>query len=364
MTALQSHVQLQICKPGFELDVNVELASRGITVLFGASGSGKTTMLRCIAGLERAQQATVVIAGECWHDSAAGLFVPTWKRALGYVFQEASLFEHLSVRGNLEFAQRRASPAHMHSRLLTADYAINILGLNDLLDRSASELSGGERQRVAIARALASNPQILFLDEPLASLDEPRRREVLPWLERLRDELEIPMVYVTHAADEVIRLADTLVVLDEGRVRAAGPLQSVMSQVQPAIQIGDDLSSMMVGQVRGHDARWHLSEVVTDGGSLWLADSGLVTGQSVRLRLAARDISIATSRPAGVSIQNVLQGAVIDILEDANPAHALLRLQCGGQPVLARVTQRAVHQLALHTGQQVWLQVKAVALLR
>ncbi len=215
-----TRLKLGLPRPGgFRLDVDLALPGQGITALFGASGSGKTTLLRCVAGLERAA-GRVDVAGAQWQDDEGGVFVPTWQRRLGYVFQEASLFDHLDVARNLAYGQRRARSEAVGGLGLEA--AVALLGIGPLLQRRPAQLSGGERQRVAIARALAADPQVLLLDEPLASLDAPRRQDVLPWLERLRDEWRIPMLYVTHAVDEVARLADTVVVLAEGRAIAPG----------------------------------------------------------------------------------------------------------------------------------------------
>lgn len=361
----RSHcIHVHLDKPGFRLEVDVRLPQQGISVLFGPSGSGKTTLLRCIAGLERAPQGTICVHGETWQDTSRGVFVPTWKRPLGYVFQEASLFAHLDVAGNLEFARRRAAPASDGSPLLTVDFAVRTLGLEHLLHRRTTELSGGERQRVAIARALATNPSLLLLDEPLASLDEARRLEVLPWLERLRDELKIPMVYVSHATDEVIRLADTLLVLEQGKVQACGPLQDVMAATEPLVRLGGEVASLVVGQVAEHDAQWHLTEVRCGPGRFWLPDGNLVAGQTVRLRVQARDVSIATRLPQDVSIQNVVPCTLVAIQPDQHPAQALVRLDFAGTLLWARVTRRAVEQLALQPGQQVWAQVKAMALVK
>lgn len=358
------HVALQVQRASFSLAVDLALPADGISVVYGPSGSGKTTLLRCLAGLERAHDARLEVCGQVWQDDAAGVFVPTYQRPLGYVFQEASLFTHLSVAGNIEFARRRAHPRRDGSPLMTPDLAIRILGLGPLLHRQTTDLSGGERQRVAIARALASNPSILLLDEPLASLDEARRREVLPWLEQLRAELRIPMVYVSHASDEVIRLADFLVVLEQGAVRAAGPVEQVLAQTAPLIRVGGEVSSLIQGRVRACDERWHLSEVEFGGGTLWLAETGLQPGQAVRLRVLARDVSVATALPSGTSIQNVVSCSVIDIQPDEHPAQALVRLDARGTQLWARLTLRAVAQLGLQPGQQVWAQVKAVALAR
>ena len=226
--------------------MDLHLPGSGITVLFGASGSGKTSVLRCVAGLERAHPGLVVVDGEVWQDDTAQVFLPTHQRALGYVFQESSLFAHLDVLGNLRYGLKRARSAQAEATLQTA---IELLGIGRLLQRRPGQLSGGERQRVAIARALATSPRLLLLDEPMAALDLARRQEIMPWLERLRDELHIPMLYVTHSADELARLADHLVVLEGGQVKAAGPVDQVLSSVHLPMVLGDDAGALLRGQV-------------------------------------------------------------------------------------------------------------------
>ena len=354
-----SHIRLALARSEFRLQVDLDLPARGITVLFGPSGSGKTTVLRCVAGLERASDAIVRIGGELWQDEAAGVFLPTWQRPLGYVFQEASLFEHLDVQGNLDYGRKRASSG---SQAIALDAVIALLGIGHLLARRTHELSGGERQRVAIARALATQPRLLLLDEPLASLDHARRQEILPWLERLRDGLQIPMLYVTHSADEVARLADTLVVLDQGKVVASGPTAQVLARIDTPVVLGEDAGALLQGPLSARDARWQLATVAFSGGSLWLRDSGLALGHAVRLRVLARDISIATQPPQATSIQNILPCTVDSIAADAHPSQVLVRLACGTDYLLARVTARAADALALAPGMQVWAQVKSVAL--
>ncbi|MEP6824504.1 MAG: molybdenum ABC transporter ATP-binding protein [Ramlibacter sp.] len=352
-------VRLALQRPAFRLEADLVLPARGITALFGPSGSGKTTLLRCVAGLERADDAFVRIAGSVWQDGSQRVFLAPWQRPLGYVFQEASLFDHLTVRGNLEFAQRRANAVETPIALPAL---IALLGIGGLLDRRTPQLSGGERQRVAIARALASQPRLLLLDEPLASLDHARRQEILPWLERLRDELRIPMLYVTHAADEVARLADTLVVLDQGRVVAAGPVAQVLARVDVPVVLGDDAGALLEGVIGERDVRWQLARVDFPGGGLWLRDGGLVLGRRARLRVLARDVSIATREPQATSIQNVLPCLVETVAPDAHPSQVLVRLACGESFLLARVTARAADALALAPGMPVWAQVKSVAL--
>jgi molybdate transport system ATP-binding protein len=357
--SVANRVRLWLARPEFSLQVDLKLPERGIAAVFGPSGSGKTTLLRCVAGLERAKDALVRIGGKDWQDENRGFFLPAWRRPLGYVFQEASLFEHLDVRGNLDYGRKRApgeGPA------IALDSVIGLLGIGHLLARRAHQLSGGERQRVAIARALAAQPRILLLDEPLASLDHARRQEILPWLERLRDELHIPMLYVTHSAAEVARLADTLIVLDQGRATATGPVAQVLARTDLPAVAGEDAGALLEGSVQERDERWHLARVAFDGGSLWLRDSGLAIGKRVRLRVLARDVSVAIREPGASSIQNVLPCVVKAVTADAHPSQVIVRLACGPSVLLARVTARAADALGLARGMHAWAQVKSVAL--
>ncbi len=361
MTAAAIRVRLHLPRPGFTLDVDLQLPPQGISVLFGASGSGKTTLLRCVAGLERARPGLVQIGSEAWQDEARGTFLPTWRRQLGYVFQEASLFEHLTVQDNLRFGLKRA-PAPGAAQASAA--AIELLGIAGLLARMPSQLSGGERQRVAIARALATQPRLLLLDEPLAALDAGRKQEILPWLERLRDELQTPMLYVTHSADELARLADHVVLLDQGRVVGAGPTAEMLSSLSQPVLRGEEVGAVLAARIAERDARWHLCRAEFEGGSLWLRDSGLPVGQAVRLRVLARDVSLLTELPRGSSIQNHLPCTIEAVAADAHPSQVLVRARVGASVLLARVTCRALHELALKAGDAAWLQLKSVALLR
>ncbi|WP_395685646.1 molybdenum ABC transporter ATP-binding protein [Caenimonas koreensis] len=361
MTSAGNVIRVTLRRPEFTLDASLALAPRGITALFGASGSGKTTLLRCVAGLERPHDALVRIHDEVWQDDAAQVFKPAWQRPIGYVFQEASLFEHLDVRGNLDYASKRV-PAGGNARV-GIDEAVELLGIGALLNRRASELSGGERQRVAIARALASQPTLLLLDEPLAALDHARRQEILPWLERLRDELALPMLYVTHSADEVARLADTLVVLDQGKVLAAGPTAATLANTAVPITLGDDAAALLAGTVQERDTRWHLVRVGFDGGELWLPDAGVEPGRRARVRVLARDVSIAMHPAQSSSIQNAIACTVDSIAPAAHASQVMVRLRCGDSTVLlARITARAADALALAPGMAVCAQVKSAGL--
>jgi len=355
-----TRIRLQVVRQGFELAVDLELPATGITVLFGASGSGKTTVLRCVAGLERARPGLVQIGAEVWQDDGARVFLPPWRRPLGYVFQEASLFDHLTVKDNLQYGLKRAG---VRDAGPTLEAAIRLLGIEALLWRQPAQLSGGERQRVAIARALATQPRLLLLDEPLAALDHARKQEILPWLERLRDELSTPMLYVTHSADELARLANHLVVLDRGRVKAAGPVAAALASIDNPLLAGDDVSALLPGRVAERDMRWHLARVSFDGGSLWLRDSGLPVGHAVRLRVLARDVSIAVQEPQGTSIQNQLPCTIESSAPDLHPSQVLVRARVGASTLLARITGRSFEALGLQPGGRAWLQVKSVALL-
>ena len=313
-------IDLSLARPGFDLQAALSLPARGITVVFGASGAGKTTLLRCVAGLERAS-GRVVVAGQVWQDSARGLFVPTWQRDLGYVFQEASLFDHLNVQRNLEFGIRRVNKPGAAKALHDA---VELLGIAHLGRRMPGELSGGERQRVAIARALATEPALLLLDEPLASLDAPRRREIFPWLERLRDGLSIPMLYITHASDEVARLASHLVIMEQGRVRSSAALEQVLADPDSARRAGQELGAVLEAVVIERDAHFQQARVGLQGASLWISDPGLAPGQTLRLRILARDVAVSLQAHEG-AVPAQLEG----IEAHPDPALLWLKLRCG-----------------------------------
>ena len=361
-------IQVTLQRPAFTLHAALDLPPRGITALFGPSGSGKTTLLRCVAGLERPQQAVVRIHGETWQDDTVKAWLPPWRRPVGYVFQEASLFDHLDVRANLDYARKRAEP-HGTGRI-GIDDAVGLLGIGHLLTRRTNALSGGERQRVAIARALASQPRLLLLDEPLAALDHARRQEILPWLERLRDELDMPMLYVTHSADEVARLADTLVVFEQGKVVAAGPTAAVLADATASVMPGEDAGALLEGTVEERDERWQLIRISFHGGELWLPDAGVLPGRRARVRVLARDVSVATQLPEATSIQNLIACTVDAIAPAGHPSQVIVRLRCNGPPqdsvppsmLLARITARAADSLQLTPGTQAWAQVKSAAL--
>ncbi|MEZ5700845.1 MAG: molybdenum ABC transporter ATP-binding protein [Burkholderiaceae bacterium] len=361
------HLQAQMQRAGFALDVSLVLPGRGVTALFGPSGSGKTTCLRILAGLERGAHANVLVGGQIWQDSSKNCFVPPHQRALGYVFQEASLFDHLTVEGNLRFGYDRTPRAQRHHAW---DHGLALLGIGHLLHRRPQDLSGGERQRVAIARALASSPRLLLMDEPLAALDAQRKAEILPWLERLHNELDIPVVYVTHALDEVVQLADHLVVLEEGRALASGPALTLLSRSDLPMAHSEGASALIEGEVAPSPQPHGLALVTFPGGRLLLPQPATTPwrpGQRVRIRVQARDVSIALQHAEHTSVLNILPAVVSNTVSDG-PGQVQVGLQLGGPDkgshLIARISALSAERLALRPGQAVFAQIKGIAMVR
>ena len=348
---------------GFSLDVDVRLPGQGVSAIFGPSGCGKTTLLRCVAGLTRPDKGHVAVGGQVWQDDAAGIWLPTHRRPLGMVFQEASLFAHLTVQGNLDYGLRRVPKAE---RRVSLAQAIELLGIGHLLARRPAGLSGGERQRVAIARALATSPRLLLMDEPLASLDAARKTELLPWFELLARELRIPILYVTHALDEVARLADHMLLLDAGRVRAHGPAAQMMARLDLARGHGDGAGVLVEGHVGAIDTDHHLLHLRFAGGELLCVHTPdapqRALGQPLRVRVLARDVSLALSAAQDTSILNVLPATVQALAEDG-PAQMLVSLDLNGCTLLARITRKSATALQLRPGLHVYAQVKGAAVL-
>ena len=345
--------------PGFALDVDLRLPRTGVTAVFGPSGSGKTTLLRCIAGLERAPRGYLSVAGEVWQDE--NRFLPTHKRSLGFVFQEASLFPHLSVRRNLEYGMKRAG------RTGAAEFEamLDLLGIAALQERDPGSLSGGERQRVAIARALLTRPRLLLMDEPLAALDLKRKLEILPYLEKLHEELSIPVLYVSHAPDEAARLADHLVLIDAGRVTASGPLVETLARVDLPRAFGDDDGAVLEALVAEHEADG-LTRLEFPGGKLYVSRRDKAPGSRARCRIRASDVSLALAAHGDSSILNILPATVSAVAPLPAPGHVLaqLKLHGDGAPfLLARITERSRAALGIAPGREVMAQIKAVALL-
>ncbi|RJX31967.1 MAG: molybdenum ABC transporter ATP-binding protein [Oxalobacter sp.] len=349
--------RLKVKYSGFSLDVDLALPGRGITALFGQSGSGKTTILRCIAGLETARDAFISVNGEVWQDDAKQIFVPTHKRSLGYVFQEASLFPHLSVRGNLDYGRKRAGKMNGEAY----EQTLVLLGIEHLLDRLPDKLSGGESQRVAIARALLTEPKLLLMDEPLSALDTKRKEEVLPYIERIQNTLSIPILYVSHQPDEVMRLADHLVLLEHGRVKASGSGFDMLGQINVQNAMYDDASTRIEAAVVAHDDHYHLTHIDFAGGSFHIIKRNLPIGQKIELKIFARNVSLSLSIPRDSTILNHLPAVVGEIAETRNPAVMMVRLNTGGAPLLAHITKRSWDALGLKIGSPVYAQIKSVA---
>ena len=343
--------------PGFALDVDIAMPAAGVTAIFGHSGSGKTTLLRCIAGLEQLPGGRLSVNGDTWQGPDG--FVPVHERPLGYVFQESSLFDHLTVQGNLDFGRKRTRGA-MNGAEMAA--IIELLGIGHLLGKRPAQLSGGEKQRVAIARALVLKPRLLLMDEPLASLDHGRKREILNYLARLKAQLAIPILYVSHSADEVTRLADHLVVMEQGRVIAQGPLQSVLADHAVLGAMTDEPFSMLQGKVVKDDPDNHLTEVDIGDATLRLAHHGLAAGRAVRLHLGARDISLALVKPQQTSILNVLSGTVSRIEQPDGDGQCLVTVSLGSTELLACLSRFSCQELQLQPGMAVFAQIKAVSI--
>ncbi|WP_172150739.1 molybdenum ABC transporter ATP-binding protein [Pseudomonas tumuqii] len=354
--------RFKIERPGFALDVDLCLPGRGISALFGHSGSGKTSCLRCFAGLDQAPDGYLEVNGELWQDSANGQFVAPHQRALGYVFQDANLFAHLSVRRNLEYGRKRI-PAH--SRRVPLEQAVELLGIGHLLQRMPDNLSGGERQRVAIARALLTSPRLLLMDEPLASLDLKRKLEVLPYLERLHEELDIPILYVSHSPDEVARLADHLVVLDEGKVQASGPLKETLLRSDLPFMFEEDAEAVVDGIVSHYEPDYRLLSIRLSGTDavLQLTHAPLAAGKPVRVKIKARDVSLSLQQAQDTSLLNLLPARVEHWLALDNQAQMLVGLRVGDERMIARITRYSFDRLGIHAQQALWVQVKSVSLL-
>lgn len=356
MSEIRASFSLQL--ESFMLDASFAAPATGVTALFGPSGSGKTTLLRCIAGLERAA-GTLHVSGESWQDEKS--FMPIHKRPLGYVFQEASLFPHLSVRANLEYGYRRIASAERKVRL---EQVVDWLGLRNLIERKdPAQLSGGERQRVAIGRALLTSPRILLMDEPLSALDSVSKQDILPYLERLHRELKIPVFYVSHALDEVARLADHLVLLEHGRVIASGSLNDTLARLDLPLAHFDDAGAMIEATVAQHDDIYHLTRLDFSGGSLWVGKVKRVIGSRVRARVLSRDVSIATSQPHGSSISNILSAHISEMCDEGQDKVNVRMMVGDSHVLLSRITRRSRDLLGLVVGMQVFAQVKSVALI-
>ncbi len=347
---------------GFSLDAAFD-APAGVTALFGQSGSGKTTVINAVAGLFRPDEGRIAADGVSLLDTGAGLCLPPHRRRIGYVFQDARLFPHLTVRQNLLYGRWFAPTGSGAGPGTGVDRIVALLGIAPLLDRRPATLSGGEKQRVAIGRAILSNPRLLLMDEPLAALDEARKGEILPYLERLRDELGLPILYVSHSVAEVARLATTVVLIEAGRVTAVGPTAEILSDPAMAPVMGlREAGAMITARVAAQEADG-LTRLDTRAGPVWLPRIEAAEGAAVRLRILAQDVMLATRRPEGISALNILSATIHDIHLGEGPG-ALVRLDAGGDTILARVTRRSVGVLDLRAGRPVFAVLKAVSVAR
>ena len=361
-------IEVRVTKrfPAFAIDVDIGLDEdeAGIVALFGRSGCGKTSITNMIAGLLRPDTGKVVIDGRVLFDSDAGIDIPPHKRNIGYVFQDARLFPHMTVKSNLLYGAGRPSGARFALEQIT-----ELLDIGHLLNRRPKDLSGGEKQRVSIGRTILSNPQILLMDEPLASLDGARKAEILPFIQRLRDELNLPIIYVSHSLEEVVRLADVMVLVDGGRVAASGDVGEITSRLDLYPLTGRyEAGSVLAATVKDRDDTYGLTILDTPGGDIRVPQLSLPTGKSLRLRIRARDVALAIQKPVGTSFQNILSGTVREIGEriptrgDA-AADAMVEISVDiGAPLRVRITRKSLDELGLQVGSPVFALIKAVAI--
>ncbi|MEN9806726.1 MAG: molybdenum transporter ATP-binding protein [Pseudomonadota bacterium] len=353
------HVELRGALGDFRLDVSESLPAAGITAIFGPSGAGKSTLLRGIAGLAPDLHGRIVFREQCWLDSERGIFVPPHRRGVGFVFQDARLFAFRSVLGNLRYALRRAPPGPG----LGVDDVVSALDLGSLLKRATGELSGGERQRVAIARALLARPRLLLMDEPFSANDVSRRNELLPYVRALAERFDVPVLYVSHAVEEVAYLADRMVVLRRGVVHARGAVDEVLERLGGDLPDGPfEAGVLLHGMVRDHDDRYCLTSVAVGAQTLVVPRLEVPVGAAVRLRVRARDVSIAAVAPVGLSIRNVLPAEVIAVAADIEGPYAELTLLAGNMRLRARITRAALDDLAVATGSTVHALIKSVTI--
>ena len=348
--------KIQIHLESFILDVNFSIPDRGITVVFGPSGSGKTTLLRAIAGLEKSDKGFLKIGDSVWQEG--GNFLATHKRQIGYVFQDASLFDHLDVKGNLNFVIKRA--VGLKEDFIESIH--NLLEIKSLLNRRTTQLSGGERQRVAIARALLTNPKILLLDEPLSALDMKRKNEILPYLDSIHNDLEIPILYVTHSQSEMSRLADHLLLIEDGHIIGSGPVNDMLTRFDMPLSHGAEAVSIIEAKVVGCEAKFNLMHLEFLGGQFVVPDNGFPVQTKVRIRVVARDVSLTKSKQVDTSILNIFPATVQETVPEGE-AQVMVRLEIKETILLACITRMSSYKLRLEKGTKVFVQVKSVAIL-
>lgn len=364
MEAVTLKAHISLAERGLPNAFSIDSISNGVTVLFGPSGCGKTSVLRAIAGLDQHTSTRIQFADTVWQDDTH--FIPTHKRGVGYVFQEASLFDHLSVEQNIDFAIKRSSfknSALNNHDTLSKPAVVELLGLKPLMQQPCTTLSGGQRQRVAIARALCAKPQLLLMDEPLSALDNASKAKILPYLYAACQAANMPILYVTHSVNELVRLADYVIMMEQGAVQAAGEPAELLSSLHNSLAHESGAASLLEGQVSQQDSRFALTHVSTRAGELYITQaSQLNVGDHVRLKLNAKDVSIALEPQKNTSILNVLKAVIVDVDMEGS-AQVLIKLDANGAPLLAKITHKSCYLLNLNVGQKVFLQIKSVALL-
>ena len=351
---IECNIKIQL--ESFMLDANFSIPDRGITVVFGPSGSGKTTLLRAIAGLEKSDKGFLKIGDSVWQKGED--FLATHKRQIGYVFQDAALFDHLDVKGNLNFVIKRA--IGLKEDFIESIH--NLLEIKTLLNRKTTQLSGGEKQRVAIARALLTNPKILLLDEPLSALDLKRKNEILPYLDSIHNDLEIPILYVTHSQDEMSRLADHLLLIEDGNIVGSGPVNDMLTRFDMPLSHGGDAVSIIEAEVLKRDSEFNLMHLDFLGGQFIVPDNSFPVQTKVRIRVVARDVSLTKSKQVDTSILNIFPAMVQEIVNEGE-AQVMVRLQIKETILLACITRKSSYKLRLEKGSEVFVQVKSVAIL-
>jgi len=350
-------MRFHIDRDDFSLDVDLTIPNSGVTAIFGPSGAGKTTLLRAIAGLESCPDGYLRVGDQVWYDGEK--FLPPHERPLGFVFQEPSLFSHLDVEQNLKYGLKRTKEK---DKKVSLDQAVELLGIGHLLSRRTHQLSGGEQQRVAIARALAVSPAMLLMDEPLSALDQQLKQEILPYLESLHRELNIPVLYVSHSRDEVARLADHMVLLENGQVKATGTVSELFTRLDLALTRGPETETVIEATVSGHDEIFNLTYLDFPGGQFKVSRCQMPVGSAVRLQVMARDVSLTLERQTGTSILNIFP-AIVDEIAQEGRSQVTVRLKLGKISLLSRITRKSAEDLDLSPGSRVYAQVKSVALL-
>ncbi len=350
------YAKFKLRRKRFELNAELFAPGKGVTALFGPSGSGKTMLLRCIAGLEKPTSGRLIVNGEIWDDTSVGVWLKPHERDVGFVFQDSGLFTHLTAKKNLEFGYRRARDSSVES-----DQVIDWLSLEPLLDQYPDELSGGEKQRVAIGRALLSGPKLLLMDEPLASMDETSKSEIFPYLERLHNDLSIPVIFVTHSFAEVARIADYMALMRDGAIYSAGSVAQVATDLDSSLAFEKRGGAVITARVAEHDERYQLTYLDFPGGRLSVAKSDHELGSEVRAQVIPSDVSLTIAKPERSSILNIFDAQVEQIAK-AGPSQVIVKLNVGGTFILSRITRKSKETLGITEGSKVYAQIKSAAL--